>query len=120
MCAPERRTAFDVIRQELVRTQVYRASLRMPPNRRPARVFADFWPPLFTPTLFPPVWMFSPGREGGDCGRGLRCGCLVFVPAIQQYIAAVGRFRLPDQFRVWLLCYDGLALDCWSCRTYSN
>ena len=32
-----------------------RASPRIPPNRRAARVVSDFFAPLWTPTLFPPV-----------------------------------------------------------------
>src|SRR5205814_6503956 len=30
------------------------------------------------------------------------------------------RSDCPDQLGVWLLCRDGLAFDCRSCRTYSN
>src|SRR5437868_12307241 len=35
--------------------QIQRASPRMPPNRRAARVVSDFFAPLWTPTLFPPL-----------------------------------------------------------------
>src|SRR5207237_8566358 len=85
----------------------YRASLRIPPNRRPARVVADFWPPLLTPTLLPPLSMFSPGREGGDWACGLRCGCLVFLPAIQEYIATVAENRLPKNEQLFRVIYTG-------------
>ena len=59
-----------------------RASPRIPPNRRAALVDSDFFAPLCTPTLFPPVWIFSPGRDGTDWVPGFRCGCIVFLPAI--------------------------------------
>src|SRR3954462_51526 len=41
-----------------------RASPRIPPKRRAARVLSDFFAPLWTPTLFLPLWMFSPERDG--------------------------------------------------------
>jgi len=58
------------------------SSHRVPAERRFARVVSDFCAPLFTPTLAPPIWIFSPGRAGGDCGRSDRRGCIVFFPAI--------------------------------------
>jgi hypothetical protein len=62
--------------------QDQRASLRIPPKRRAARVDSDFFAPLWTPTLLPPVWVFSPGRDGTDRVPGFRCGCIVFLPAM--------------------------------------
>jgi hypothetical protein len=58
------------------------SSYRVPAERRFARVLLDFCAPLFIPTLTPPVWIFSPGRAGGDCGRSDRRWCIVFLPAI--------------------------------------
>src|SRR6266576_5993213 len=58
------------------------SSHRVPAERRFARVVSDLCAPLFTPTLAPPIWIFSPGRAGGDCGRSDRRGCIVFFPAI--------------------------------------
>src|SRR3954453_4962714 len=67
-----------------------RASPRMPPERRVALVVSDFFAPLWTPTLFPPLWIFSPEREGTDWARGFRWGCIVFRPAILRNRRWVG------------------------------
>ena len=71
---------------------------RTAPKRRLARVLSDFFAPLRTPTFSPPIWMFSPLREGGACGSKGSSTCFVFFSGILLFRRCAFRWICRAQY----------------------